>query len=47
MASSNEINIRELRKKSINPAALKKYVFLGQIFLDEREKQTTIILMVL
>jgi alcohol dehydrogenase class IV len=38
MASSNEINVRELRKKSANPAALKKYVLLGEMFLDEKGK---------
>ena len=38
MASSNEINIRELRKKSTNPAALKKYALIGELFLDEKGK---------
>ena len=38
MASSNEINVRELRKKSTNPLALKKYVLLGKLFLDEDGK---------
>jgi alcohol dehydrogenase class IV len=38
MASSNEINIRELRKKTTNPAALKKYALLGELFLDEKGK---------
>ncbi len=38
MAPSNEINVRELRKKSTNPAALKKYALLGKLFLDENGK---------
>src|SRR5450759_8097 len=38
MASSNEINVRELRKKTTNPAALKKYALLGELFLDEKGK---------
>jgi len=38
MASSNEINVRELRKKSTNPHALKKYSLLGKLFLDEKGK---------
>ena len=38
MASSNEINVRELRKKATNPAALKKYALLGELFLDEKGK---------
>jgi len=33
MAKSNEINIRELRKKAVNSAALKKYADLGDCFL--------------
>ena len=36
MASSNRINVRELRKKSTNPGALKKYAHLGKMFLDEK-----------
>jgi alcohol dehydrogenase class IV len=36
MASANMINVRELRKKSNNPAALKKYALLGEFFLDEK-----------
>jgi alcohol dehydrogenase class IV len=36
MAFSNKINVRELRKRSINPGALKKYALLGHIFLDEK-----------
>jgi len=35
MAKSNEINIRELRKKDKNPIALKKYALLGELFIDE------------
>lgn len=36
MATSNEINVRELRKKSDNVTALKKYALLGELFLDEK-----------
>jgi alcohol dehydrogenase class IV len=32
MAKSNEINIRELRKKDVSSSALKKYAVLGKIF---------------
>jgi alcohol dehydrogenase class IV len=35
MPISNEINIRELRKSNKNPKALKKYAFLGELFLDK------------
>jgi alcohol dehydrogenase class IV len=35
MASANEINVRELRKKSTNRTALKKYAILGELFLDK------------
>jgi alcohol dehydrogenase class IV len=38
MASANEINVRELRKESTNPVALKKYALLGELFLDENGK---------
>jgi alcohol dehydrogenase class IV len=38
MAISNEVNVRELRKKSSNIIALKKYAFLGELFLDENGK---------
>ena len=38
MAKSNEINVRELRKRHTNPGALKKYAFLGQLLLDEKGK---------
>jgi alcohol dehydrogenase class IV len=38
MASANEINVRELRRTAVNPAALKKYVILSKIFLDEKGK---------
>jgi alcohol dehydrogenase class IV len=37
MASSNEINVRELRKNS-NSGALKKYALLGELFLDGKGK---------
>jgi alcohol dehydrogenase class IV len=39
MAKSNEINVRELRKKSGNPVALKKYALLGELFLGKKGKQ--------
>ena len=35
MAKANEVNVRELRKKRVNPAALKKYASLGKLFLGE------------
>jgi alcohol dehydrogenase class IV len=38
MASANEINVRELRKESTNPVALKKYALLGELFIDEKGK---------
>jgi alcohol dehydrogenase class IV len=38
MAASNEINVRELRKKPGNRVPLKKYVLLGKLFLDEKGK---------
>ena len=38
MAVSNEINVRELRRSFINPAALKKYAILGKLFLDIKGK---------
>ena len=38
MASSNEINVRELRKEATNPDALRKYASLGKLFLDEKGK---------
>jgi alcohol dehydrogenase class IV len=38
MASANEINVRELRNKSVNPGALKKYSRLGELFVDETAK---------
>jgi alcohol dehydrogenase len=34
MASANEINVRELRKRSDNTVALRKYALLGNLFLD-------------
>jgi len=34
MATANEINVRELRKKHVVSTALKKYALLGKIFLD-------------
>src|SRR5665647_402115 len=38
MAASNEVNIRELREKATNPAALIKYALLGKLFLEEKGK---------
>jgi alcohol dehydrogenase class IV len=38
MATSNEINVRALRKKSVNPVALNKYALLGKLFLDDKGK---------
>ncbi len=38
MATSNEINVRELRKSENNTAALKKYACLGKLFLEEAGK---------
>jgi alcohol dehydrogenase class IV len=38
MAKANEINVRELRRKSINSEALTKYALLGGLFLDEKGK---------
>jgi len=38
LAISNEINVRELKRKSNNPVALKKYALLGELFLDEKGK---------
>jgi alcohol dehydrogenase class IV len=38
MATSNEINVRALRKKSVNPVALNKYALLGKLFLDDTGK---------
>jgi alcohol dehydrogenase class IV len=38
MASSNEINVRELRKSESNTAALKKYALLGKLFIEETGK---------
>lgn len=38
MAKANEINVRELRKKSPSASALNKYAVLGEIFLDEKGK---------
>ncbi len=35
MAKANEVNVRELRKKNVNPAALRKYASLGKLFLGE------------
>ena len=35
MAKANEINVRELRKKTDGQASLKKYSLLGQLFLDK------------
>jgi alcohol dehydrogenase class IV len=38
MAKSNEINVREIRKKTDGKAALKKYALLGRLFLEETGK---------
>jgi alcohol dehydrogenase class IV len=38
MASANEINIRELRRKQADSIALYKYSLLGKVFLDEEGK---------
>jgi alcohol dehydrogenase class IV len=38
MASANEVNVRELRKKSSDVSALKKYALLGELFVDESGK---------
>lgn len=38
MAASNEVNVRELRRSSINTPALKKYEILGKLFLDKEGK---------
>jgi alcohol dehydrogenase class IV len=38
MAKTNEVNVRELRKKKQNPAALNKYSALGQLFLGDKGK---------
>ena len=47
MAISNEINVRKLRMEQSNPAALKKYAMLGELFLGKKVKVIIIILMVL
>jgi len=36
MSAANEVNVRELRKINPYATALKKYAFLGRLFLDER-----------
>jgi alcohol dehydrogenase class IV len=38
MASGNEINVRELRKKADNQTALKKYAILGELFSEAKGK---------
>lgn len=38
MAAANEVNVRELRKKSPDQSALKKYALLGELFTDELGK---------
>jgi alcohol dehydrogenase class IV len=38
MASANEINVQELRRTAVNPAAFKKYIILSELFLDEKGK---------
>jgi len=37
MGKANEVNVRELRKRPDN-LALKKYIFLGKLFIDESGK---------
>jgi alcohol dehydrogenase class IV len=37
MAKSNEVTVRELRKKPWNNEALRKYTLLGKMFIGERE----------
>ena len=37
MAKSNQINVRELRNRGNNPAALKKYALLGKLFLGKNK----------
>jgi len=39
MATCNEINVKDLRKKSDNHIALKKYSSLGKLFLNEKGKK--------
>jgi alcohol dehydrogenase class IV len=41
MAISNEINVRKLRMEQSNPAALKKYALLGELFLEKMGKSDT------
>jgi alcohol dehydrogenase class IV len=38
MASGNQINLRELRKKVDNQPALKKYAILGELFIEKKGK---------
>jgi alcohol dehydrogenase class IV len=38
MAVTNEVTVRELRKRRSNTSALKKYALLGRLFLDEEGK---------
>lgn len=38
MAPANEINVRELRRTAANPAALKKYQILSELFVDKKGK---------
>lgn len=38
MAVANEINVRELRKRSSNLIALKKYTVLGKLFIEKQRK---------
>lgn len=39
MAVANEVNIRKLKKTGSNPAALKKYIRLGKIFMEKRNRK--------
>jgi alcohol dehydrogenase class IV len=38
IASANEVNVRELRKNKLNPAALNKYAILGRLFIEKKGK---------
>lgn len=40
MAKANEVNVRELRKKTGDQTALNKYAILGRLFLDEQGKSS-------
>ena len=38
MAIANEVNIRVLRETQENPTAMRKYSYLGKLFLDEKDR---------